>query len=189
MFPMMVCAIDGPEDHDLIVEFYTQNKMLLYAEAWKYLSTKEDVEDIVCETFARLIAYMDKFRTLLPHERIQYAKAVVRNLSYIHLRRSTFFTMVPFEDVDVYLTVEENQLPESIAFKHLRLDAIRKIWAQIPVEDRLLLEQKYILDWSDKDLSARLGIQPQSVRMMLTRTRRKVAALMKAQGFDISDWL
>ena len=97
--------------------------------------------------------------------------------------------MVPFEDVDVYLTVEENQLPESIAFKHLRLDAIRKIWAQIPVEDRLLLEQKYILDWSDKDLAARLGVQPQSVRMMLTRTKRKVTALLKEQGFDISDWL
>lgn len=189
MFPMMVCTIDGPEDHDIIVEFYTKHKMLLYAEAWKYLTTKEDVEDIVCETFARLIAYMDKFRTLLPFERVQYAKAVVRNLSYIHLKRSTFFTMVPFEDVDVYLTVEENQLPESIAFKHLRLDAIRKIWAQMPVDDRLLLEQKYILGWSDKDLADRLGIKTPSVRMALTRAKRRIVALMKEQGFEITDWL
>lgn len=189
MLPIITCAIESPEDHDIIEEYFQKNKMLLYAEAWKYLSLKEDVEDIVYESLVRIMDHMDKFRSLLPHERIQYGKAVIRNLSYTYGKRQSLYTMVPFEDVDTYLTVEESQLPESVVFKQLRTAQIRKIWAGLPVEDRLILEQKYVLDWSDKDLAAALGIKPQSVRMRLTRAKRNIIQLLKEQGFQISEWL
>ena len=188
MFVLMTSAIDGPEDHDIITEFYVQHKMLLYREAWKYLSVQQDVEDIVLETFVRIIDHMEKFRTLLPHERVLYAKAIVRNLSFILQKRNSLISMVPYEDVDTYLMVEEEELPENVVSKELQLAYIRKVWAQIPGEDRLILEQKYVLDWSDKELAATLGIQASSVRMKLTRAKRKVIVLLKEQGFQISDW-
>lgn len=177
------------ENSAIIIEFYLNHKKLLYTEAWKYLTLQEDVEDIVYEALARIMGHIETFRALLPREQVQYAKAIVRNLSYIHLKRSSRFTMVPFEDVDTYLTVEENQLPESIVSKGIQLEQLRKIWAAIPVGDRLLLEQKYILKWTDQELASILGIQPQSVRMRLTRAKRRVIALLKEQGFHISDWL
>lgn len=189
MFSMITCAIESPEDHDIITEFFIDNKLLLYREAWKYLSITEDVEDIVCETHVRIIAHMEKFRSLLPYERIQYSKAIVRNLSYIHLKRGSLVTMVPFEDVDTYLAVDENQLPENIIGQQIKLEQIRKVWGKIPVEERLLLEQKYVLDWSDRELAYVLGVQPQSVRMRLTRAKRKVIQLLKEQNFQFSDWL
>lgn len=189
MLPIITCTIETPEDHDIISEYFQNNKLRLYAEARKYFSTQEDVEDIVYESLVRIMDHMEKFRSLLPHERIQYGRAIVRNLSYIYLKRQSRFTMVPFEDVDIYLAVEENQLPENIVFKQVRLAQIRQIWAKMPVEDRLLLEQKYILDWSDKDLAATLGIKPQSVRMRLTRAKRNIIQLLKEQDFQISDWL
>lgn len=173
----------------IITEFFLNHKTLLYAEAWKYLTLQEDVEDIVYETLARIMGHIETFRRLLPREQLQYAKAIVRNLSYIHLKRSSRFTMLPFEDVDTYLTMDENLLPESIVSRGIQLDQLRKIWAQIPVGDRLLLEQKYILKWTDQELASILGIQPQSVRMRLTRAKRRVIELLKAQGFHISDWL
>ena len=189
MFSMITCAIESPEDHDIITEFFIDNKLLLYREAWKYLSITEDVEDIVFETLVRIIAHMEKFRSLLPYERIQYSKAIVRNLSYIHLKRGSLVTMVPFEDVDTYLAVDENQLPENIIGQQIKLEQIRKAWGKIPVEERLLLEQKYVLDWSDRELAYVLGVQPQSVRMRLTRAKRKVIQLLKEQNFQFSDWL
>ena len=177
------------DDSAIITEFYLNRKMLLYAEAWKYLTLQEDVEDIVYETLVRIMGHMETFRRLLPREQLQYAKAIVRNLSYIHLKRSSRFTMLPFEDVDAYLTVDENLLPESIVSRGIQLDQLRKIWAEIPVGDRLLLEQKYILKWTDQELASILGIQPQSVRMRLTRAKRRVIELLKGQGFHLLDWL
>lgn len=189
MFPIIMCAIESPTDHDIILDYFQKNKMLLYAEARKYFSNQEDVEDIVYESLVRIMDHMEKFRSLLPQERVQYSRAVVRNLSYIYLKRQSRFTMVPFEDVDTYLAVEESQLPENIVFKQTQLAQIRQIWSKMPVEDRLLLEQKYVLEWSDKDLAATLGIKPQSVRMRLTRAKRNIIQLLKDQGFQFSDWL
>lgn len=189
MLPIMLSAIESPEDHDIIADFFIQNKNFLYSEAWKYLSVEEDVEDIVYESLTQLIAHMEKFRALLPYERIQYTRAVIRNLSYNHSKRSARFVEFPFEDINSYLTVEDSHLPDQVVFQKIQLEKIRKIWAQIPIEERLLLEQKYVLDWSDKELARKLGIQPQSVRMRLTRAKRKVIALMKEQDFQISDWL
>lgn len=189
MLPIITCAIESPEDHDIISEYFQKNKLRLYAEARKYFSTQEDVEDIVYESLVRIMDHMEKFRSLLPQERIQYGRAIVRNLSYTCLKRRSYFTFEPFEDVDMYLAIEESQLPDNIVFRQIQLDKIRQIWAEMPVEDRLLLEQKYVLDWSDKELASKLGIQSQSVRMRLTRAKRKIILLMKEQGFQISEWL
>lgn len=189
MLPIVTCTIESPDDHDIILEYFQKNKLRLYAEARKYFSTQEDVEDVVYESLVRIMDHMEKFRSLLPHERLQYGRAIIRNLSYTCLKRRSHFTIEPFEDVDMYLAIEESQLPDNIVFQRIQLEKIRAIWAEIPVEERMLLEQKYILDWSDRDLAVTLGIKPQSVRMRLTRAKRTIIQLLKEQGFQISDWL
>ena len=185
MFPLITCTIESLEDHDIIYEFFVKHKTLLYAEARKYLSSQEDVEDIVYEAIVRIIEYIDKFRSLLPNERIRYAKVIVRNLSFIYLKRQSYFTMVSFDDVDPYLSIDDCQLPESQVTRQLQIEQIRNIWAKVPVEDRLLLEQKYVLDWNDADLAKNLGIKPQSVRMRITRAKRNVIRLLMENGFHI----
>ena len=122
----------------------------------------------------------------LYHTQALKAQAVA---CYTYAKRQSLYTMVPFEDVDTYLTIEESQLPESVALRHIKLEHLRNMWAKLPVEDRLLLEQKYVLDWSDAELAASLGIKPQSVRMRLTRAKRNAIHHLKEQGFQISEWL
>lgn len=101
MIPSITPTIDSPEDYDIITAFYLKHKMLRYHEAWKYLNLQEDVEDIVYETLVRIIENIDKFRHMAPLQQIQYAKVIVRNLSYVLLKRSTYFTMIPFESIDL----------------------------------------------------------------------------------------
>ena len=187
--PIVTCVVESLEDHDIIMNFFNKHRTLLYAEAWKYLSVQEDVEDVVYEAIARIIERMNVFRGLVPIQQQQYGKVIVRNLSYVLLKKQARFTTVPFEDIDNYLLVDEEWLPDSIVLQQMKLEQVRKIWALMPIEDRLLLEQKYVLKWSDKELAERLGIQAQSVRMRLMRTKRKVTQLMKEQGFQISEWL
>ena len=189
MLPIVTGLIQGPEDRDIITDFFQKHKTLLYAEARKYLSVQEDVEDVVYEAIARIIDKMDVFRNLTPIQQQQYGKVTVRNLSYGLLKKRARLTADPFEDVDNYLLADEEQLPDNAVHRKMKLEQVRRIWALMPVEDRLLLEQKYILKWSDKELAERLGIQTQSVRMRLTRAKRNVTQLMREQGFQISEWL
>lgn len=189
MLSILTGAIECPDDHDIILDFYTRYKMLLYNEAWKYFSKQEDVEDVVYESLARIIEHMEKFRSMTLPQRIQYGKVVVRNLSYVLLKRSAYFTMVPFESTDVNLLIDESNTPDIVVARKIQIDQMRKVWAEIPTEDRMLLEQKYILDWPDRELASILGVQVQSVRMLLTRAKRRVMKQLEEKGIQVSDWM
>ena len=49
MIPIIISAIESPEDRDLMTDFYLKYKSLLYSEAHKHLDISEDIEDIVFE--------------------------------------------------------------------------------------------------------------------------------------------
>ena len=181
-------GIAAADPFDSVTAFYMQHKHLLFQEAWKYLSQLEDVEDVVCETLARLLENIEKFHSMASAQQIRYAKVIVRNLAYQLLKRSNYFTMVPFEDMDLYLPANEAEEPEPHLERRHKLAQIRKVWAKVSPEDRLLLEQKYILGWSDEVICAGLNIQPQSVRMYLTRVKRRTAKLMREEGLRVEDW-
>ncbi len=69
----------------------------------------------------------------------------------------------------------ENFAPELID----RLDQaaqVERLWQKVTPEERFLLECRCLLDYSDKELAKYLNCKPASVRMKLTRARRKHGA-------------
>ena len=58
-------------------------------------------------------------------------------------------------------------------------DALRRL----AETDRILLEGKYLLEYSDETLAKQLGCRPASVRAKLTRARRRAFQLLKGE-----DW-
>ena len=63
-------------------------------------------------------------------------------------------------------------------------ERLYEIWGQLPEEDLILLEGKYILRCSDSELAEQLHCKPNSIRMKLTRVRRKVFGMMNSGGGD-----
>ena len=75
-----------------------------------------------------------------------------------------------------------NQPEELVAqAAKLELDALAQVWPRLDENTRWLLEARYILDYSDGELARELGVKPDSVRMALTRARRKARRLMESQ--------
>ena len=188
MLPIIISSIENPQDRDLMTDFYLAYKGRMYAEAWKHLNIAEDVEDTVFEALTRIIDKMEVFRTLQPNQRIVYAVTAVRNLCYIQLTRSSLHTMVSFDALEVERPQEDAVSLETMMERKLLNEQVRQVWSALGVEERMLLEQKYILRWSDEELAAILNIQPQSVRMRLTRAKRSVMKQLKSHGFDLTDW-
>lgn len=189
MLPIIISAIENPEDRDLMTNFYLEYKALLYSEAQKHLDIREDVEDTVYEALTRIIDKMDVFRELKPKQKVQYALTAVKNLSYILLRKNNHFTVVSFDDLEVDIPAYDSESAEkSVEDKMFRI-YIRQVWNEIELDERMLLEQKYILRWKDEEIAAFLDIQPQSVRMRLTRTKRNVLKALQSKGITLSSWL
>ena len=97
MLPIIISAIESPEDRELTTGFYETYNAAMYREARKHLENPEDVEDIVYEALAKIIDKMEIFRELKPLQQLQYAITTVRNLSYILLKRNNHFTFIPIK--------------------------------------------------------------------------------------------
>lgn len=188
MMPMLIAAVESPEDRDLMTIFYLRCRDTLYRQAQRYFQEPQDAEDIVHDALSRIIDNIAVFRTLEPTQQLVYAKVTVRNLAYTIQKRKAHFDVVAFDAVEPNLSADENTLPENIAADRQKREKINSIWHEIDIEDRLLLEQKYILKWSDADLAQHLGIQPQSIRMRLTRAKRNIVRQMEEKGFSLSQW-
>lgn len=187
MLPIIISAIESPEDRDLMTDFFLQYRGLMYNEAQKYLNTPEDVEDIVYDALAKIIDKMETFRDLKHWQRVQYALTTVRNLAYILLKRSNRFAFVSFDELEYEIPANEGSSPEQTVEEQLLRTHITQIWNEIDLDDRAILEQKYILHWTDDELAKSLSIQPQSVRMRLTRAKRKILKEMQKRGLVFPD--
>lgn len=95
--------------------------------------------------------------------------------------------MVSFDALAVFLSDTEN-VEEKIQNEQ-RDTQLQTILSELPPEDRLLLEEKYILLLPDTEIAQTLNIQPNSVRMRLTRAKRRVAKALTDHGFRPEDWL
>lgn len=49
---------------------------------------------------------------------------------------------------------------------------LKQIIRQMPEQEQILLEGRYILDRTDEELAQKLNCKPSSVRMLMTRARR-----------------
>lgn len=189
MLPIIISSIESPEDRDLMIAFYEEHQSRMYNEARKYLDTEEDVEDIVYEAITRIIEKMDTFRSIEPWQRVRYARTAVRNLAYIHLKRSRLITMVSFDDIEFEAASDYGVSAENVVEKQQFERYIRMVWKDLKQDERMLLEQKYILHWKDSELAEGMGIKPQSVRMKLTRAKRNLFVELQKKGFNLSEWL
>ena len=59
-----------------------------------------------------------------------------------------------------------------------RQQKLAATWLNIPEDDRMLLEGKYLLGLSDGELAELAGCKSNSVRMKLTRARRNALKIM-----------
>lgn len=189
MLPIVISAIESVEDRDLMTQFYLSYKALMFSEARKYMDVEEDVEDVVYEALTRIIDKMDVFRDLLPKQQIRYALTCVKNIAYVILKHRNTVATVPFDDIDSELFEDTSLTVAATVEKKLLIEYIRNIWCKLECDARMLLEQKYVLYWTDEELAKALGIKTQSVRMRLTRTKRELMAQLQKNGFHLEDWL
>lgn len=73
---------------------------------------------------------------------------------------------------------EAGEIADNLVLLSEQREQLWKIWRLLPREDRYLLEGKYILGYSDQQLAASLSCKPNSIRMKLTRARRRAMKLL-----------
>ncbi len=177
--------INDVDDRAFMQEVYQQNERLMYAIALKYASNTQDCEDIVHDTVEKLCKNIAKIKELPNSALRAYVVYAVRNTAINFRKHQSTINRHIQQLSDDDLSNEYDQ-PESIIeriedLKEKRT-SLTKVWMQLTDAEQELLYRKYVLEQTTEELAGIFQCSRDSIRMRLSRVRRKSLRLMKGDG-------
>lgn len=177
--------INDVDDRAFMQEVYQQNERLMYAIALKYASNTQDCEDIVHDTVEKLCKNIAKIKELPNSALRAYVVYAVRNTA-INFRKHQSTINRHIQQLSGDNSNSEYDQPESIIERIEDLQEKRtrltKVWTQLTDAEQELLYRKYVLDQTTEELAGIFQCSRDSIRMRLSRARRKSLRLMKGEG-------
>jgi RNA polymerase sigma-70 factor, ECF subfamily len=160
----------------------TQHVDRLYRAAWALCGSREDAEDLVQETFTRVLA---RPRVLSGDDELYYLMRVLRN-TFLTSRRTASrrpVTVATLEDV-VAADPQQRGQPEQA----LEMQEVYATIAALPEDRRLALVAVDVLGLSYREAARALRVREATITTRLFRARKQVAReLADADDSSTSD--
>lgn len=176
MIPFVILSIEDEEDLTFMTTLFLSYERLMYAEIRNVISNSWDVEDVFQTTLMKLIEKIPLLRTLEERQLVNYIITAAKNNARSFLRKAAREDSIGLDD-DIWVT-DDCESTESTVFRAENIRLLLDIWPELDERSKFLLEAKYILGMKSKEIATELNIQPDSVRMELSRARKKARKLM-----------
>ena len=148
----------------------------LYRAAWALCGSREDAEDLVQETFARVLS---RPRVLRGDDELYYLMRVLRN-TFLTSRRTAGrrpLTVATLEDV-----VAADPKPMDRPEQALEVNEVYAAIAALPEDFRMALVAVDVLGLSYREAARALGVREATITTRLFRARKQVAARLVAEA-------
>jgi RNA polymerase sigma-70 factor, ECF subfamily len=156
----------------------TQHVDRLYRAAWALCGSREDAEDLVQETFARVLS---RTRVLHGDDELYYLMRVLRN-TFLTSRRTASrrpVTVATLEDV-----VVADPKPMARPDQALEVQEVFATIAELPEDFRLALVAVDVLGLSYREAARSLRVREATITTRLFRARKQVARRLASEGLD-----
>lgn len=175
----IILAIENEEDREFMTQIHEKYYPLLMSIAVKNSSNLHDAQDIVNETFIKLINNIQKLQSgnysLRP-----YITAILRNTIYEYYRGTKKVDAKTScgNENDIADCVED---PNDTELQVINEETMEEMmWAinELSERDRLLLINKYYLGYLDRENAGFLNINEKNVRMYISRARKRLGNII-----------
>lgn len=180
MIPYIILAIEDDSDREYMTTLFVEYHRLMYSEIRKVISDQWVIDDILQSTLIKLIDKIPLLRTLDRTHLINYIITACKNTARNEIRYRSRHPAFSFDEAFDGSEPDNTFVPVEEQVAHAdSLARLAQVWDELDDRSRYLLEARYILEKTDADIAADLGIQPKSVRMALTRARKAAKELME----------
>lgn len=166
------------EQKEKTLTLYETYKGLMLYTARQYTDIPDDIEDVVQDS---LIAIMRNITTISSLDRCKAAAYIVLTIkrTFINCRyQENRLKTVSIDDASVQ-SAEPVSGGEILPLDaDARLD-VMYLMDSLSESDRMILEAWYLNGCSAEQLAAQMHCKPDSIRMMLSRVRKRAAKLLK----------
>jgi RNA polymerase sigma-70 factor (ECF subfamily) len=161
--------------HTLDPQSLSRHLDRLYRAAWALCGSREDAEDLVQETFARVLA---RPRVIKGEDELYYLMRVLRNTFLTGLRTASRrpATVAELEDV-----VSPDPRPTSRPEQAIEVHELYATIAELAEDFRLALVAVDVLGLSYREAARALRVRESTLTTRLFRARRQVVARLSAE--------
>jgi len=148
---------------------------VLRACLWRYTHNNSDVDELLQETYARLLVVGAAAPATEVRSIRAFCLTVARNVALDWLRRQQ---VVPFElvaDMESLDVLDDGAQIEEIVNAHQELGFLADAIAALPKRCRQAFTLRKVYGFSQKEIAARLNISENTVEQHLTKAARRCA--------------
>ena len=174
------------DDQRFIENLYLEYQLVMYRTAVRITGDPDTATDLVQDALVKLIEKVPKLRTLNAYVLKAYIVCTVRNISFNYNSRKGIRKKYNTGlDVDPNEKFSDHQLSiDDLIIAAEDRERFRESFSKIPEEDQKLLIGKYVLGLSDQELAEKFNCKPDSIRMKLTRAKRRTMQHLQQEVAD-----
>lgn len=181
MIPLIITMMEDEDDKSFMLELYKNYYGLVRKTIYSVIHNQKDMEDLINDTFIRIIEKLSLIRTLSSCKIAAYivytSKSVAINfIKHRDVQNKHLFLGLD-DDLSQNLSSPEDIVEDRIIYEQ-EIESLSDAILELPEKQKNLLYFKYILEMNDEEIAKNLGIAPDSVREYLTRARRKAKSLI-----------
>lgn len=182
MVLFVIDHLDKNADVAFAENLYNEYLPFLKQRVYKYIPDMEVCNDLAHDCMVNMFRHLDKIKTL-PEDKVRaYISVSINNLITNYFKRTSKQAKSKICDLsDNYDLVDDYSLEEEIEQK-CDYETIKASFDKLCERDKSIITMKYDLELNDSQISDVLQIKPDSVRMTVLRSVRRLKKQMKKSG-------
>lgn len=183
MLPIIIMEIESDADRMLVERLYYTCRSAMLRRAKEILGDEDGAEEAVQDALVRLIRHMDTVREIPAAEQPCYLMMLNRTAALDIYRKRKRETALR-QELEQAPNHEppEAALPDELLINEEKINILMACVKELPQRDRDVLICRYMMDMSNEEIAPLAGVAAGSVRMLLTRARRRAFALYRQKG-------
>lgn len=166
-----------------VADLFLKYRRLMFSTAKQFTSNLSEQEDIVQDVLLKLLQKEEVLRDLSEPVLVCYAVKSIQNTAMNYLKKQSNEQ----NKTSAWANLEQDISPSETPIEDLLIGKDGKkefydIFQSLPEPYQSLLYDKYLLELNDTQIAEKFDCKASSVRMMLTRARRKFLELYKSGG-------
>jgi len=184
MISIILTAIEDDDDRTFMLNLYQDYYALVRSTVYKVMRCENDIDDLVEDTFVKLIEKISLLRKFDCCKTAAYVVYTAKSVAINFIKHRDVQQKHTYYGADADLSDElvkpESTLEEAYFYRE-ELEALSDAVLRLPDREKDILYFKYILEKTDSKIAEDLSISPDSVREYLTRARRAAKRLMEQE--------
>lgn len=181
MLPIYLAALETDQERHKLAELYEANKAVLLRYALTVADSREMAEDAVHNAFLSVIKHKEALLALSNEDFRIRAIVIVKNKCVDLLRKENVYTDSALDEIEYGLDSGETAIDDRMTI-HEEYDAVKRNINSLDEISKQVLEMKYILNMSYKEIGTELGMTPKHVGTRIERAKAKVRKLIAQEG-------